>query len=249
MTAPAADQRPGRPGQLPCAAGQRPCAGRRADSRRSRQCKAAPVPDYLCDLSPRQATPDAPFRGIDRRSSRAGAALAGRTPGRASIPGHRPAPHGQPGSGGFRRAQATACPGGGVIHHEGGSIVKKLLLAAGLALTGLLTAAAPALTAAAPALAAASAPNFGYYDNQPIEYQATFPGDAGAGNVLNFIPIEVGYTGGAWNLQIFHWNPGVTPAELSSDTDILAAVAAGKGTLEITSTLVRCPVINFSALR
>ena len=79
--------------------------------------------------------------------------------------------------------------------------------------------------------------------------QAAFPHDAGAGNVLNFIPTEVGYAGGAWNLQIFHWNPGVTPAELSTDTDILAAVAAGKGTLEITSTLVRCPVINFSALR
>jgi len=157
----------------------------------------------------------------------------------------------------------------------------KLLLVASLALSGLL--------AAAPALAATPAANFGYYDNQPIEYQATaevtssphnaqvlaagnivfhivdasgnvpavqlaraqaaFPNDAGAGNVLNFIPTEVGYTGGAWNLQIFHWNPGVTPTELSSDTDILAAVAAGQGTLEITSTLVRCPVINFSALR
>jgi hypothetical protein len=167
--------------------------------------------------------------------------------------------------------------------------LRKPLLLASLALTGLLAAAAPALTAAAPALAATSAPNFGYYDNQTIEYQATaevtasprqaqvlaagnivfhivdatgnvpavqlaraqaaFPNDAGAGNVLNFIPTEVGYTGGAWNLQIFHWNPGVTPAELSSDTDILAAVAAGHGTLEITSTLVRCPVINFSALR
>lgn len=166
--------------------------------------------------------------------------------------------------------------------------MKKLLLAASLALTGLLATAAT-LAAAAPALAATSAPNFGYYDNQPIEYEATaevtsspqqaqvlahgnivfhivdasgtvpavqlaraqaaFPHDAGAGNVLNFIPTEVGYAGGAWNLQIFHWNPGVTPAELSSDTDILAAVAAGKGTLEITSTLVRCPVINFSALR
>ena len=79
--------------------------------------------------------------------------------------------------------------------------------------------------------------------------QAAFPNDAGAGNVLNFIPTEVGYTGGAWNLQIFHWKTGVTPTELSSDTDILAAVAAGKGTLEITSTLVRCPVVNFSALR
>jgi hypothetical protein len=40
-----------------------------------------------------------------------------------------------------------------------------------------------------------------------------------------------------------------TPGIVISDTDILAAVAAGKGTLEITSTLVRCPVINFSALR
>ena len=157
----------------------------------------------------------------------------------------------------------------------------KLLLVASLAVTGLL--------AAAPALAATPAANFGYYDNQPIEYQATaevtsspqaahalaagnvvyhivdaagnvpavqlaraqaaFPGDAGAGNVLNFIPTETGYTGGAWNLQIFHWNPGATPTELSSDTDILAAVAAGQGTLQITSTLVRCPVINFSALR
>jgi hypothetical protein len=166
--------------------------------------------------------------------------------------------------------------------------LKKLLLVARLALTGLLATAAPALAATA-APAATPAANFGYYDNQTIEYEATtlvtssphqaqvlaagsivfhivdangnvpavqlaraqaaFPNDAGAGNVLNFIPTDVGYTGGAWNLQIFHWNPGVTPTELSSDTDILAAVAAGKGTLEITSTLVRCPVINFSALR
>ena len=168
--------------------------------------------------------------------------------------------------------------------------MKKLLLLASLALTGLLATAAPVLVAAAaPALAATPAPNFGYYDTKTIEYEATaevtsspqqaqvlaagnivfhivdasgtvpavqlaraqaaFPNDAGAGNVLNFIPTEVGYTGGAWNLQIFHWNAGVTPAELSSDTGILAAVAAGQGTLEITSTLVRCPVINFSALR
>jgi hypothetical protein len=167
--------------------------------------------------------------------------------------------------------------------------LKKPLLLAGLAITALLAAAAPALAAAAPALATTSAANFGYYDNQPIEYEATaevtsspqqaqvlahgnivfhivdatgnvpavqlaraqaaFPNDAGAGNVLNFIPTETGYTGGAWNLQIFHWNPGVTPTEFSSDTDILAAVAAGQGTLEITATLVRCPVINFSALR
>ena len=173
--------------------------------------------------------------------------------------------------------------------------MKKLLLLAGLALTGLLVTTVPALAATADPLAAAAGPaapparNFGYYDNQTIEYEATaevtsspqqarvlshgnivfhivdatgnvpavqlaraqaaFPNDAGFGNVLNFIPTEVGYTGGAWNLQIFHWNPGVTPTEFSSDTDIQAAVAAGKGTLEITSTLVRCPVINFSALR
>src|SRR6266496_6774183 len=155
---------------------------------------------------------------------------------------------------------------GGVIDHEGGSALKKLLLVASLALTGLLATAAPAL-------AATSAAHFGYYDNQTIEYQATaevtssphqaqalaagnivfhivdatgnvpavqlaraqaaFPNDAGAGNVLNFIPTEVGYTGGAWNLQIFHWNVGVTPTELSSDTDIRAGVAAGGGTIEV----------------
>ena len=44
--------------------------------------------------------------------------------------------------------------------------MKKLLLLAGLALTGLLATAAPSH-------AATPAPNFGYYDNQPIEYEAT----------------------------------------------------------------------------
>lgn len=78
---------------------------------------------------------------------------------------------------------------------------------------------------------------------------AALPNDASGCNVLNFIPTEVGYAGGAWNLQIFHWNAGVTPTELSKDDDILAAVAAGKGTLEVTNILVRCPVINFANLR
>ncbi len=78
---------------------------------------------------------------------------------------------------------------------------------------------------------------------------AALPKDATACNVLNFIPTEVGYAGGAWNLQIFHWNAGVTPYELSKDDDILAAVAAGKGTLEVTNILVRCPVVNFATLR
>jgi len=78
---------------------------------------------------------------------------------------------------------------------------------------------------------------------------AALPSEPTACNVLNFIPTEVGYTGGAWNLQIFHWNSGQTPYELSSDTDIAAALTAGKGTLEVTNILVRCPVVNFAALR
>jgi hypothetical protein len=78
---------------------------------------------------------------------------------------------------------------------------------------------------------------------------AALPNDATSCNVLNFIPTEIGYQGGAWNLQIFHWNPGVTPFELSKDDDILAAVAAGLGTLEVTATLVRCPLVNFANLR
>ncbi|HKB33386.1 MAG TPA: hypothetical protein VKF16_05920 [Candidatus Dormibacteraeota bacterium] len=78
---------------------------------------------------------------------------------------------------------------------------------------------------------------------------AALPNVGSSCNVLNFIPTEVGYEGGAWNLQIFHWAPGVTTVELSKDDDILAAVAAGRGTLEVTNILVRCPVVNFAALR
>lgn len=78
---------------------------------------------------------------------------------------------------------------------------------------------------------------------------AALPQDSTSCNVLNFIPTEKGYAGGAWNLQIFHWKNGVTPTELSKDDDINAAVVSGLGTLEITSTLVRCPVVNFASLR
>src|SRR6266849_8037018 len=78
---------------------------------------------------------------------------------------------------------------------------------------------------------------------------AALPQDATSCNTLNFIPTDIGYTGGAWNLQIFHWNAGFTPVELSRDTDITDAVAAGKGWLEVTATLVRCPVVNFANLR
>src|SRR5260370_6561118 len=78
---------------------------------------------------------------------------------------------------------------------------------------------------------------------------AALPNDATSCNVLNFIPTEVGYSGGAWNLQIFHWNPGFTPVALSRDDDIFAAVAAGRGTLEVTAILVRCPDIDLPALR
>ena len=78
---------------------------------------------------------------------------------------------------------------------------------------------------------------------------AALPQDVTSCNVLNFVPTEVGYTGGAWNLQIFHWKNGVTPTLLSKDDDIIAAVNAGQGTLEITPTLVRCPVVDFAVLR
>jgi hypothetical protein len=82
---------------------------------------------------------------------------------------------------------------------------------------------------------------------------AALPQDATSCNVLNRIPTDHGidnqYNGGAWNLQIFHWKSGATPTLLSQDSDITDAVAAGLGTLEITSTLVRCPVIDFATLR
>ena len=39
---------------------------------------------------------------------------------------------------------------------------------------------------------------------------AALPNDATSCNTLNFIPTEVGYAGGAWNLQIFHWKAGYT---------------------------------------
>lgn len=78
---------------------------------------------------------------------------------------------------------------------------------------------------------------------------AAFPGDATDCNVLNFIPTEVGYSGGAWNLQIFTWRTGTTPVALTKDDDIIAARDAGLGTLTITNILVRCPVVNFANLR
>ncbi len=82
---------------------------------------------------------------------------------------------------------------------------------------------------------------------------AALPQDATSCNVLNRIPTDHGvtnqYNGGAWNLQIFHWKNGVTPTLLNKDDDITTAASAGLGSLEITSTLVRCPVIDFSSLR
>jgi len=82
---------------------------------------------------------------------------------------------------------------------------------------------------------------------------AALPQDATSCNVLNRIPTDHGvtnqYNGGAWNLQIFHWKKGVAPTLLNKDDDITTAANAGLGSLEITSTLVRCPVIDFSSLR
>lgn len=73
-------------------------------------------------------------------------------------------------------------------------------------------------------------------------------GITASGNVLSAIPTEVGYNGGAWNLQIFVWNSPATRA-LTKDDDILAAVAGGEGRLIVTQTVVRCPLVNFSNLR
>ncbi len=84
---------------------------------------------------------------------------------------------------------------------------------------------------------------------QCARLKSALPNEPTNCNVLNFIPTEIGYTGGAWNLQIFHWKQGVTPTELSKDDDITAAVVAGMGSLEVTSILVRCPVVNFANLR
>ncbi len=86
----------------------------------------------------------------------------------------------------------------------------------------------------------------------PVQ-QLTFPvapsgGITSSGNVISAIPTEVGYNGGAWNLKIFVWNSPATRA-LTKDDDILAAVAGGEGTLMTTQVVVRCPLVNFSALR
>lgn len=73
-------------------------------------------------------------------------------------------------------------------------------------------------------------------------------GITASGNVLSAIPTEVGYNGGAWNLKIFVWNSPATRA-LTKDDDILAAAAAGEGTLITTTIVVRCPLANFFNLR
>jgi hypothetical protein len=84
---------------------------------------------------------------------------------------------------------------------------------------------------------------------QCARLKAALPQDNSDCNVLNRIPTEPGYTGGSWNLHIFHWSAGMTPVELSSDDDIEQAAANGWGTIETTSILIRCPVNDFSLLR
>ena len=41
----------------------------------------------------------------------------------------------------------------------------------------------------------------------------------------------------------------IASVDLSKDDDIVAAAAAGLGTIEVTPILVRCPLVNFAALR
>ncbi len=90
-------------------------------------------------------------------------------------------------------------------------------------------------------------------DGSTPAQQLAFPvaptgGITSSGNVISAIPTEVGYNGGAWNLKIFVWKSPATRA-LTKDDDILAAVANGEGTLVTTQIVVRCPLVNFSALR
>jgi hypothetical protein len=90
-------------------------------------------------------------------------------------------------------------------------------------------------------------------DGNTSPFQLVFPipptgGVHTDGNVLSAIPTEVGYTGGAWNLQIFHWN-GPPSRALTKDDDIRAAASAGEGWIEVTAIVVRCPLIDFSNLR
>jgi len=91
------------------------------------------------------------------------------------------------------------------------------------------------------------------HDGSTPMQQLTFPvaptgGITSSGNVISAFPTEVGYNGGAWNLKIFVWN-SVAPRALTKDDDILLAVANNEGTLVTTQIVVRCPLVNFSALR
>jgi len=47
-----------------------------------------------------------------------------------------------------------------------------------------------------------------------------------------------------WQEVQITFNPGVTPQQFSSDTDILAAAAAGKITLTPTTEVYRCSVVG-----
>ncbi len=136
--------------------------------------------------------------------------------------------------------------------------MKKLQLPIFLAVLALLVLAVPG----ARGDTSTAVTNSGWYDHQIIQYKATAevtssPQAANLiaqGNIVYHIVDANGNTpavhnGGAWNLQVFHWKNGVTPTLLNKDDDITTAANAGLGSLEITSTLVRCPVIDFSSLR
>jgi hypothetical protein len=84
---------------------------------------------------------------------------------------------------------------------------------------------------------------------QCAELVATVPNIQSDCNVLNFIPTDLGYTGGSWQLEIFQWNPGQVPHALTMDSDITDAATAGLGNITPTGMLVRCPLNNFVLLR
>lgn len=67
-------------------------------------------------------------------------------------------------------------------------------------------------------------------------------------NVIDSVTGEAGYSP-LWRHTFVKWKDGVTPRELKSEEDILAASKAGEVTLEVSKLVINCPVIPASIQR
>ena len=73
-------------------------------------------------------------------------------------------------------------------------------------------------------------------------YMVTNPA-AGQLGIAGVGPGQSGYTGGDWAVNLVTFNPGVTPYLLTSDEDVMAALAAGDVTVTRDPTAdFRCPI-------